>query len=262
MAPKDKEVIFIEQNTKLILLGLSIFILISVLSAIYFYNSAFNWLSPVPNRGEWGAMGDYFGGLINPILSFVTIVLLLLSIKIQVRELKATTQELRETKEVHQESVMAQDRNLMFAPLTKRIDQVIEEIEALKGQPVISSNISKNNIGFVEQHLTLFDIHHNGLEGLSHKEESFQVLYVEGLVKNLGELKRNLCKINMLLSELYRVKTPKIAFITDELETLTYFMFRLLKKLEVQFTSDSQLNVTSEIESLKSNILKLNLYVN
>jgi uncharacterized membrane protein len=262
MAFKDKEVIFIEQNTKLILLGLSIFILISVLSAIYFYNSTFNWLSPAPNRGEWGAMGDYFGGLINPILSFVTIVLLLLSIKIQVRELKATTQELRETKEVHQESVMAQDRNLMFAPLTKRIDQVIEEIEALKGQPVISSNISKNNIGFVEQHLTLFDIHRKGLEGLSHKEESFQVLYVEGLVKNLGELKRNLCKINMLLSELYRVKTPKIAFITDELETLTYFMFRLLKELEVQFTSDSQLNVTSEIESLKSNILKLNLYVN
>lgn len=133
MVAKDKEVIFTEQNTKLILSGIFIFILISVLSAIYFYNSTFNWLSPSPNRGEWGAMGDYFGGLINPLLSFFTIVLLLLSIKIQVRELKATTQELKETKEVHQESVMAQDRNLMFAPLTKRIDQVIEEIEALKG---------------------------------------------------------------------------------------------------------------------------------
>nr|WP_164676875.1 hypothetical protein [Pseudomonas chengduensis] len=41
-------------------------------------------------QGTWGEFGDFFGGTLNPILSFLTIIALLLTIILQVDELKQT----------------------------------------------------------------------------------------------------------------------------------------------------------------------------
>ncbi|WP_213607711.1 hypothetical protein [Pseudoalteromonas sp.] len=257
MLPKDNEMIFIEKSTRWVL-G---FILISVSIAFYYYNNAFGWFSPAANRGDWGAMGDYFGGLVNPILSFATILLLLFSIKIQVKELKATTQELKETKEVHQESVIAQDRNLMFTPLTKRIDQIINDIQELNGQPIISMDNIESNIQFVEKHSNLFDLNKKGLKGFESMNHSFKAKYKEGLVKNLNELKRSLFKMNMILSELYRVRTPKIAFITDDLENLANFLIGLTSNLEAEFDASLKYNDIDVIAGLKKDVSKLDEYL-
>ncbi len=45
-------------------------------------------------RGSLGALGDYFGGILNPIFSFVTILLLLISLFYQRKELRLTREEL------------------------------------------------------------------------------------------------------------------------------------------------------------------------
>lgn len=44
----------------------------------------------------FGTIGDFFGGVINPILTFITIYLLLVSIRIQRDELEATREEMKE----------------------------------------------------------------------------------------------------------------------------------------------------------------------
>ncbi|MCV6639237.1 putative phage abortive infection protein [Candidatus Albibeggiatoa sp. nov. NOAA] len=44
--------------------------------------------------GQWGTVGDYFGGMLNPILAFLSLYLLLQTIRIQSRELEASRQEL------------------------------------------------------------------------------------------------------------------------------------------------------------------------
>jgi uncharacterized membrane protein len=47
----------------------------------------------------WGQFGDYFGGLINPVVGIVTVYLVLLSIAIQRKELQSSLHELKQSNE-------------------------------------------------------------------------------------------------------------------------------------------------------------------
>lgn len=82
-----------EKSFKWMLIALAIFAL--CLLALYFMNFHGSW----GNQGDFGAFGDYFGGVLNPILSFATVGLLIWSLKYQVDELALTREELAETKE-------------------------------------------------------------------------------------------------------------------------------------------------------------------
>lgn len=46
-------------------------------------------------QGTWGEFGDFFGGLINPVVGLVTVFLVLVSISIQRRELQLSLKELK-----------------------------------------------------------------------------------------------------------------------------------------------------------------------
>lgn len=46
-------------------------------------------------RAEWGQLGDYFGGTLNPIFGFASFIALLVTILYQARELNASTKELK-----------------------------------------------------------------------------------------------------------------------------------------------------------------------
>ncbi|WP_226410574.1 DNA translocase FtsK 4TM domain-containing protein [Shewanella glacialimarina] len=72
------------------------------LLALYFLNFNGGW----GNQGDFGAFGDFLGGVLNPILGFATVGLLIWSLKMQMKELShsneqlaLTRQELKETKE-------------------------------------------------------------------------------------------------------------------------------------------------------------------
>nr|WP_320125955.1 hypothetical protein [uncultured Shewanella sp.] len=72
------------------------------LLALYFMNFNGGW----GNQGDFGAFGDFLGGVLNPILGFATVGLLIWSLKMQMKELSLsnqqlalTRQELKETKE-------------------------------------------------------------------------------------------------------------------------------------------------------------------
>jgi uncharacterized membrane protein len=58
----------------------------------FFGNSA---LSTTNARAEFGQIGDFFGGVLNPFFGFISIIALLLTIFYQARELKLSTDELR-----------------------------------------------------------------------------------------------------------------------------------------------------------------------
>lgn len=50
-------------------------------------------------RAEWGQLGDYFGGTLNPIFGFISVVGLFLTILYQSREMSLSTEELRNSAE-------------------------------------------------------------------------------------------------------------------------------------------------------------------
>lgn len=60
---------------------------------LYFINFHEGW----GDKNDFGAFGDYFGGVLNPIFGFATVGLLLWSLKYQMDELALTRQVLKET---------------------------------------------------------------------------------------------------------------------------------------------------------------------
>jgi len=57
-----------------------------------------------PKHEVWGAFGDFVGGTLNTILSFLALIALLLTIILQNRELEATREELRRSAEAQESS--------------------------------------------------------------------------------------------------------------------------------------------------------------
>ena len=66
-------------------------------------------IGPAKTIGDWGATGDFFGGILNPVFSFATIILLLISIRVQLKELALTRHELKLTRLEHSKSRTAQE---------------------------------------------------------------------------------------------------------------------------------------------------------
>lgn len=85
--------------------GIAIFMFIIVIIA---YISNFHEQSLSKDSGDWGTFGDYMGGILNPILAFLSFLALLQTIKIQSRELKASREELELTREELARSADAQ----------------------------------------------------------------------------------------------------------------------------------------------------------
>lgn len=62
---------------------------------MYFMNFNGGW----GNQGDFGAFGDFLGGVLNPILGFATVGLLIWSLKLQMNELSLSRQELALTRQ-------------------------------------------------------------------------------------------------------------------------------------------------------------------
>lgn len=60
-------------------------------------------------RAAWGQLGDFFGGTLNPIFGFISLVLLLGTFCFQIWELNLTRRELEQTTEAQKDSARALD---------------------------------------------------------------------------------------------------------------------------------------------------------
>lgn len=73
---------------------------VSTLLAIPIIAYVFNFKSiPISGSADhWGQMGDFFGGMLNPVLAFSSFMALLYTIRIQSKQLDVSTKELKETR--------------------------------------------------------------------------------------------------------------------------------------------------------------------
>jgi hypothetical protein len=69
------------------------------LLAFYYFNFGYRLEMGFGSQADFGAFGDFLGGVLNPILGFATVGLLIWSLKMQRDELALTRQELKETKQ-------------------------------------------------------------------------------------------------------------------------------------------------------------------
>ncbi|MCZ4281722.1 hypothetical protein O4H49_13105 [Kiloniella laminariae] len=100
----DKETPFFESYRPLLYLGIFVCVIFSLFSLVTFFPQIrtffFSWLSvtEVPNN-LWGSAGDFFGGFLNPIVSFAAFVALIYTITLQQKELGLQRTELKKTNE-------------------------------------------------------------------------------------------------------------------------------------------------------------------
>lgn len=95
MDEADKEEPWISRNLGRLLWGI---VAIAVIAATVAASVYFAHLGGLPisdsDPAGWGQLGDYFGGLLNPVFSFLTILALVLTLILQSRELKLSREEL------------------------------------------------------------------------------------------------------------------------------------------------------------------------
>ena len=96
-----------------------------VYSIIAIFLSFFGFRLPVSNTmAEWGQMGDFFGGMLNPILAFASFIALLYTIRIQSEELRLTTKELANNVDVQKDIVEQHKTNLAQSKANNKVSFV------------------------------------------------------------------------------------------------------------------------------------------
>jgi hypothetical protein len=92
---------------------------IVVLLAIYFskFNEGFG------DNNAFGTFGDFIGGALNPLLGFLTVWLLIKSIRFQIDELKLTRLELQETRAELSRTAEANESSAKIQELSVKIQQ-------------------------------------------------------------------------------------------------------------------------------------------
>jgi hypothetical protein len=86
-----------------------------VVYGIYIYNFApGQWFKPSPNPADWGVFGDYVGGLLNPLFSFLAFIGVIITVLLQAKQL-----------EVIREQANFEEIQRVMSTLSARIDGLL-----------------------------------------------------------------------------------------------------------------------------------------
>jgi uncharacterized membrane protein len=83
-----------------------------------------------PDFDKWGQVGDYFGGMLNPILAFASFIALLYTIRIQSEELRLTREEFAKSVEAQKDVVVEHKNNLMQNKVNSKVSIVADILRA------------------------------------------------------------------------------------------------------------------------------------
>lgn len=62
------------RKTRQLIFGATLFVIVAIAAPIFFYVKDFHSLQRSTNPADWGTFGDYFGGILNPIISLLTLI--------------------------------------------------------------------------------------------------------------------------------------------------------------------------------------------
>lgn len=97
-----------------------------------------NFTDIIPTAGEgakrasWGALGDYFGGLLNPFFAFFGLIMLLATLIQSQKELSLTREEIKKSTEALQEQAQTQSRQRFegtFFQLLSLHQEIVKSID-------------------------------------------------------------------------------------------------------------------------------------
>ncbi|MFT5719646.1 MAG: putative membrane protein [Oleiphilaceae bacterium] len=119
-----------ESETSFAWLIILLAVVAASLLAMYFTNFNDAW----GNQADFGAFGDFLGGVLNPVLGFATVGLLIWSLKLQMNELSLTRQELAETKEETALSRLAMQEQVAHLQKEAKLNELMRLMSDLRAQ--------------------------------------------------------------------------------------------------------------------------------
>lgn len=237
---EDKKSYFIHS-----LLGGAVGVFIGVTLLFFYINK---WTLPVVNDenstlSNLGTIGDYFGGLINPLLGFVSFCALLYTIRIQMKslakqseELELTREELRATKEELARSAKAQEESSKIF----RQQQFESTFFSLLNQIILSiENFHKSHM-----EIRTIPIDKTNLTDLINKKD--KKITIHKVIKNisqnkdLGEAWRNINLYDNSLSKIF---------------ILIYQLLKLIDGYDIELSKGKKKKPSKKAKSY-SNILR------
>lgn len=118
--------------------------------------------------GNWGAFGDYIGGLMNPLVAFAAFYWLTQSVKLQKAELKKLNEEFAFTRKIQED----QYKNDLDRTLLAGIRELSDEVERnLNSCRIEAAEINKRREDFDSTYTDQDEIRLRKLEGQIHKDE-------------------------------------------------------------------------------------------
>ncbi|WP_440874954.1 hypothetical protein [Thalassotalea sp. PLHSN55] len=165
-------------NTRKIYLPVAIVIIVG----FYFVHHYFG-ISGLGSNADFGAFGDYLGGLLNPILGFLTVLLLVYSISFQLQELKRMNNQITETKEIHKDAVVLEQNLFTQRSYLEEIDFLNSKVNRAINDQRISYSIENNVNGYALSELPF------GFEAVPEIDKGF-VKQIELATKEIINLTR------------------------------------------------------------------------
>ena len=133
-----------------------IFLLVFGLLSFYFYplySDSFNTVIQSSDPAKWGAMGDLIGGILNPILAFMSLLLLLISIHQQKKSLEQTSKQISISLDEVTKSVAAQEKQAEINE--KQLDEVRDKANLDDSIRIVSALIDDIS-SILDSNLTCF----------------------------------------------------------------------------------------------------------
>jgi len=175
MSKKEEDRSVFSHWTGKVTVGVIFFSLVAIASTVYFYYYKFGfglWEKPE----QWANLGDFFGGVLNPIFSFSSIVLLLLALlqnhkalsqnedalRLNNEELKLTRDELNSSSQALQRQAIIQDK--------QSFEGTFFSLLSIHQDLVNSIDLIKKENGVATTGKDCFKVFYNRLEKVAQRE--------------------------------------------------------------------------------------------
>ncbi|MCR3946354.1 hypothetical protein NUK32_05245 [Aeromonas caviae] len=124
---------------------------VSISCVIIAYIFKFHGNNISSNPEQWGQIGDYFGGLLNPIISFTTLIFLIKAYYSQRQELEDTKIALKDTVEYNRKQTAMMNTSIKISKFNVHIDLCHKEIGYIQDEINRAEECKykqKGNIGY------------------------------------------------------------------------------------------------------------------
>ncbi|WAC62000.1 hypothetical protein OVA13_11355 [Pseudoxanthomonas sp. SL93] len=107
-------------------------VLVVTLVAVLYYTFTFG-PDVSDNKTDWGTFGDYIGGIMNPFIGFITVLLVLRTLEITKEESETTRKEMKEQNRLLKQELDETQKSAKLQEIERCMEAIVSEIKELLG---------------------------------------------------------------------------------------------------------------------------------